>query len=356
MILMARKFDVFCIGKTTIDQFLILNELTLKYHLDPKTGFLSFKHGEKIDVEKFEFCLGGNATNVAVGLARLGLSAALCSETGDDEFGLKIGNELAMENIDRSHMVHTKNAPSSFSVIINFKGERTIFMQRMERKHNFQIDDISTDYVFLTSLETEWRKPYLKALELVVKKGSKLAFNPGTLQLSEGKDIILQIVEHTDILFVNKEEAEEMVFGHEKRKHRNDIKYIRELMVKLQKMGAKTAVITNGRYGSHTIDEYGNFYHEGLFPGEVVERTGAGDAYTSGFLAATILGKSVKESMKWGAVNSSSVVGKVGAVAGLLRQDDLIKQSGEAELSPIEEKSRFHHRLGQAIGKLRIKY
>jgi ribokinase len=338
---MAQGFDFFCIGKTTIDQFLILNQQALNFHLDPKTGYLSFKHGEKIDVEELEFCLGGNATNVAVGLSRLGLSTALCSEIGDDEFDLKIRNQLALENIDRSHMIHTKNAPSSFSVIINFKGERTIFMQRMQREHNFRFDDLSTKYVFLTSLEKEWRRPYKQVLALLVKKGCKLVFNPGTLQLHEGKDIILEILEHTDILFVNKEEAEELIFGHEKRKRDNEIKYIRELLVKLQKMGAGTAVVTNGRYGSHAIDEYGNFYHEGLFPGEVVERTGAGDAYTTGFMAATAYEMSIKEAMKWGSVNSASVVGKVGATAGLLDRKEMEKRAKEGQTGLIREKPIF---------------
>lgn len=326
---MVRKLDVICVGKTTIDQFLLLNQKTQKYHLDSKTGYLSFKHGEKINVDEVEFCLGGNAANVAVGLSRLGLSAGLCSEIGDDEFSLKIRNELASENIDRSYVVQAKNTPCSFSVIIDFKGERTIFGRKMQRKNDFRFYDLWARYVFLTSLEAEWRKPYRQALSHLVKKGGRLVFNPGTLQLQEERDFTLQIISHTEILFVNKEEAEKLVLGHERRKTDNERNYIHGLLVKLQKMGAKTAVITNGRHGSHAIDEYGNFYFQGLFSAEVVERTGAGDAYTSGFLAATMYGKSVKEAMKWGAVNSSSVVGKVGATAGLLKRDVLEEKVGE---------------------------
>jgi sugar/nucleoside kinase (ribokinase family) len=174
--------------------------------------------------------------------------------------------------------------------------------------------------------------------------------------LHDGQSLVVQILEHTDILFVNKEEAEELVLGHVKLKHNNEIKYIRELLVKLTKMGAKAAVVTNGRYGSHAIDEYGNFYHEGLYPGEVVERTGAGDAYTSGFLAATLYGQSIKESMKWGAVDAASVVEKVGSIEGLLSRNELEKRAGERETSPVSEKRYFQHLLGQAIGKLRLKH
>jgi ribokinase len=349
---MTKNFDVICIGKTTVDQFLVLNPLTLRNYLDPKSGYLSFKHGEKIAVDGFDFCIGGNATNVAVGLSRLGFNTALCSEIGDDEFSDKIQNELAKENIDRSHMLVTKGAPSSFSVVINYKGERTIFMQKVERKHDFQMDNLEAKYLFLTSLEKEWIKPYRSALSLVVKKGFKLIFNPGTLQLRDGRDIVLQILEHTDILCVNKEEAEQIVWGQERKKANNETKYIRELLYKLHKKGAKTIVITNGRLGSHAIDEYGNYYHQGLYLGEVVERTGAGDSYTSGFLGATLLGKPIKESMRWGAANAASVVERVGATQGLLHRNELEKRVNEGQVRRISEARSFHNVFGKALGKL----
>lgn len=318
---MARNFDAVCIGKTTLDQFLVLDELTLKYHLDPKSGYLSFRHGEKIEVEQFNFCIGGNATNVAIGLSRLGFNATLCSEIGDDDFSGKLLSALAKENIDKSHMIVTRGAVSSLSVILNFKHERTIFMQKVRREHNFKLGNISAKYIFLTSLEEEWRKPYEHALS-IVKKGHKLAFNPGTLQLHEGRELVLRILKHTDTLFVNKEEAEEIVWGKEKNTN-NEVSYIRELLTKLDKMGPKTVIITNSVHGSHAIDEQGNFYHQGIHDAEVVEKTGAGDAYTSGFLGARLLDKNIKEAMAWGAINSTAVIKKVGATAGLLYRNEM---------------------------------
>lgn len=327
MLIMAREVDVICIGKTTVDQFLTLSQNTVKYHLDSQTGYLSFKHGEKIDVDGFEFCLGGNATNVGIGLSRLGLSAALFTEIGDDEFSGKIFHDLSKDNIDKSHMVQARNTQSSFSVVIDYRGERTIFCLRMARANDFHFEDISAKYVFLTSLEKEWQKPYKKALSNIKEKGGKLIFNPGTTQLrEEGRDLVLETLGKSDILFVNKEEAEILALGHERRKIDNERDYIHDLLVKLQKMGAKTVIITNGRRGSHAIDTLGKLYFQGLVLSELVERTGAGDAYTAGFLAATIYGKSVKEAMLWGAVDAAAVVEKVGANTGLLKREELEKR------------------------------
>lgn len=320
------KVSVICVGKTTVDQLLTLNPSRSKCHLDPKTGDLSFRHGEKIDVEESEFCIGGNATNVAVGLSRLGVGAALFSEIGDDEFGLKISNKLGQESVDWSHVVKAKGASSSFSVIIVHKGERTIFIQKLIRKNDFHFGGVESDYVFLTSLEREWRPAYKEVLSLVVKGERKLVFNPGTLQLTEGMDVVQELLKHTDILFVNKEEAEKIVFGNEKRERNNEVEYLRELLTKLQKRGVRCVVITNGKHGSHAIDGEGNFYKEGLFPGVTVERTGAGDSYTSGFLAAVIHGRSMKEAMRWGSVNSSSVIERPGAINGLLHLKEMEKR------------------------------
>jgi ribokinase len=313
------KAGVICVGKTTLDQILTLDQLKFKYHLDSKTGDLSFRHGEKIDVAESEFCIGGNATNVAVGLSRLGVGVSLFSEIGEDEFGFKIRNQLEREGIDPANIIRVKHVPSSFSVIINYRGERTIFIQRIQRKNNFHFEGIETSYVFLTSLDQEWRGAYERVLGLVEKGQCKLAFNPGTLQLHEGMDVVEKVLAHTDILFVNKEEAEQIVFGHEKMKCDNEGDYLRELLCSLRSMSAKRVVITNGKHGSLGVDENGDFYKEGLFPGELVERTGSGDGYTSGFLAAIMHGKNMKEAMKWGTVNASSVVEKVGATAGLLQ-------------------------------------
>src|SRR5439155_24969505 len=138
---MVRAYDVITVGETTMDAFMTLHDSSEKAHMNEK-GELCFRHGEKINVESYIFQMGGDATNVAVGLARLGLKATLCSEIGDDELSIKIRNSLAKEQVERLLMIQTPG-PSSFSVIINFKGDRTVFVQDVERQHNFAFDEIT---------------------------------------------------------------------------------------------------------------------------------------------------------------------------------------------------------------------
>lgn len=320
-----RHYQVITVGESTIDAFMTLAHANSDAHLDEKSGGLCFRFGEKIDVDRYDFTIGGNATNVAVGLTRLGIKSTLCTETGDDEFSLKIRNMLATEQIERV-LVHQVSGPSNFSVIINFKGDRTIFCEDVTRKHEFDFLDVTSDFVYITSLGNEWKEPYRTALAFAHKSKAKIAFNPGSRQLREGKELVQEIVKQTEMIFLNKEEAELLVFDKETQKH--DLDYVKELLMKVKALGAKIVVITDGKKGSYALDEKGNFYHQGIHEGQIVERTGAGDGYTAGFIASRLYGKTVEEAMDWGSWNAASVVSKIGAQAGLLTKEQMEEKVG----------------------------
>jgi ribokinase len=306
-----------------VDAFMTLPE---KFGtLNSRNRELTFKHGAKIDVEKYTFSVGGNATNVSVGLSRLGLRAGLCTEMGDDELSLIIRNALANERVERLLIKQTSGSASSFSVILNFEGDRTIFVEDVERKHDFDFGDVTAPVVYLTSLGREWKEPYKRTVEFVKDNECTLAFNPGSRQLRQGKDVVHMVIKETEMLFVNKEEAELLLFDKETEQHSED--HIKSLLKDLQKLGPKTIVITDGQHGSFAISPIGEFYHEESGKRKSVERTGAGDAYTTGFLAASIYGLSLPDAMKWGTENASSVVAQIGAQAGLLNKTEMEEET-----------------------------
>jgi len=119
---------------------------------------------------------------------------------------------------------------------------------------------------------------------------------------------------NTQVLFVNREEAAKLL-GLE-------VTDIKALLVGLQKMGPKVVVITDGPAGTYAYDG-GKFWHMPIVEAPVVERTGAGDAFGSGFLGAYMQGKPLDECLKWGTVNSASVLGYIGPQAGLLTADKM---------------------------------
>lgn len=322
---MSNSFDVISVGDAIIDAFLGIHEANTHCRVDEKTHELCIRSGEKIPVDSCEFLLGGNACNVGVGFSRMGFTTALCAEIGDDEFSQKIINGLGKEQISNHLVQQTKGASSSFAIGINFKRERTLFVEHIVRRHDFSFTNVSAKWVYLSSLGKEWEGAYAKTLEFVQKSGARLAFNPGTPQLQEGYGAIANILSHTEILFLNKEEAQKLLSCSDGCECSNN-KEIKDLMADLHGLGPKIVVITDGKNGSYASDSSSYAYTLGIFDHPVIERTGAGDAYTSGFLSAIIGGESIQNAMRAGTINAASVIGKVGAQPGLLTKLEMEKK------------------------------
>lgn len=301
------QFDVVAVGSAALDLFLRIDPSNPHFKYNEETKELSMHLGDKVVLDSAEFLPGGNANNVSVGVKRLGFQTALVAQVGDDEFGDKVINNLKKEGVDVSLVLRGKEG-TSVSIVLNYKNDRTIFSEKPERDHDFSFNNLTTKWVYLTSLGEKWEPAYQKVFDFVSQNAINLAFNPGVTQVDRGIGSISYILPKTDILFLNKEEAEALV-------GKKDIK---ELLFELRNLGAKTVVITDGENGSYAVSEGRDVISEKAYGADVVSKTGAGDAYSSGFLAAILKGLSVRDAMKWGSKNAASVLGKIGAQTGLL--------------------------------------
>src|SRR5206468_886548 len=146
----------------------------------------------------------------------------------------------------------------------------------------------------------------------------KLAFQPGTFQIEAGTKRLKKIYEHSEILAVNREEATTISNG--------DHHDINDLFDKLHELGPKIVMISDGHAGAYASDGERR-YKMPIYPDPKppFERTGAGDAFTSTFVAALAKGADVQSALLWAPINSMSVVQKVGAQAGLLNQKQVDK-------------------------------
>ena len=317
--------DILCIGDAKVDIFIKIPEINSHFGFDKAKNQLLITLGEKISVDKYVVATGGNATNTAVGISRLGFNAGLYAEIGKDEFSGKILDKLKAENINTDLLLQNDKEKTSLSVILTYNGERTILSEHIQRDHNFNFQDKETNLIYLTSLGEVWEKAYKKALDFVENKKIKLAFNPGTLQIEKRDKLIMDIIEKTDYLFVNKEEAEELLYGKELGLEiKDDKSLVKKLLFGLKSLGAKNVVITDSNNGSYSEDEKNEIYYLGILKEKVVEKTGAGDSYTAGFLAAILNGLSITDAMVWGTLNATSVVGKIGAQEGLLTKSEIL--------------------------------
>ena len=158
----------------------------------------------------------------------------------------------------------------------------------------------------------------------------KLAFNPGSRQLRVDLEVIKPVLEKTHIVYVNRKEAEKLTGfddSHEKEK---------DLLKALSSLGPKISIITDGSGGSYLYDSQTEKYFKcGIMPVDAYERTGAGDAFGSGCIAALIKGKTFEEALMWGTVNSASVIGYIGSQKGLLTESEIITWLERAKSSGV---------------------
>lgn len=311
------NFDLLSIGDVNLDSFVAPSESESLCNINTKECMIAFSYGDKIPVKSLEFSIGGNAANNAVGAKRLGINASLVLTLGDDSIGRQIIERLESENVDLTYVVQQPATTSNFNVAITYTGERTIFTHHAPRSYEFPVQLPKVPWVYLTSMGESFRPFYNHITEWLMKNPEiKLVFNPGSWQLRGGVEQIGNILKLTHLMFVNKQEAEKLT-GFEKKDT-----VTKELLFALSGLGPKSVVITDGGNGSFAFDGQ-KYYHCGVLPVDAYERTGAGDAFGSGFLAALINGNTMPDAMVWGTVNSASVIGYVGAQKGLLTKGDI---------------------------------
>jgi ribokinase len=314
---MPTNFDLLSIGDANLDVFVAPTESESLCNIDTKECMIAFSYGDKIPVKNLEFSVGGNAANNAVGAKRLGVNVGVVLTLGDESIGKQIIERLQDEQVDLTYVVQQPATSSNFNVAITYTGERTIFTYHAPRSYEFPVQLPKVPWVYLTSMGESYRPFYNHVTEWLIKNPQiKLAFNPGSWQLRGGIETLGNIFKLTHLIFVNKQEAEKLtgVAAHD------DV--TKELLTALSELGPKVCVITDGGNGSYVYDGQ-KYLHCGVLPVDAFERTGAGDAFGSGFLSALLNQKPIEEALVWGTVNSASVIGYVGAQKGLLEKDDI---------------------------------
>jgi sugar/nucleoside kinase (ribokinase family) len=215
---------------------------------------------------------------------------------------------LKRENVETRFIKTSRTASSSYSVVLNFKGEKTILASHLGDVYHLP-KFTKPKWLYMSELGEGYELLFHDVAAYIKRTGVTLGFNPGAVQIQEGKRELFELIHRTHVLFVNLEEAQSITKEHTTEIHR--------LATSLYKMGPKLVVITNGKEGAHVFNG-DELYFCDIFPGKVVEATGAGDAFATGFMGALMSGQNHDEALRWGAVNAASVVAFVGPTKGLL--------------------------------------
>ena len=304
-----------------MDAFITLKEARVEWDAAHEHPRLSMSFADKIPYESLTVAPAvGNASNVAVGAARLGLNTAIITSIGGDHYGTEILDRYHKEGVSTEYVKINKNKPTNYHFVLTYKSERTILIKHQEYEYfDPRKLDSKTDWIYFSSI-AEHTLPFHKKVADYLKRHPevKMGFNPGTFQLRFGAKALRDIYKHTYALFVNREEAA-FILGTKK----EDIKF---LFKGLHKLGPKIVVITDGPLGAYASDDDSCYFMPPYpDPRPPISRTGAGDAFSTGFLAGLIYGLSVPEALRWAPIESMNVVQSFGAQTGLLKKPELMK-------------------------------
>ena len=209
---MKAKFDLISIGDTTLDVFLELEEeVKIIKEKKEKRSYLGLVNAEKIPVKKFTYVPAvGNSANVAIGVSRLGLKSALYTFLGQDQVGKEMFGILKKERVAEDYITFDTKKGSNYSVVLNYKGERTILVYH--EKRNYTLPKLSlAQWIYFSSLAEGHSKLHSEIPEYIKKHKACLGFNPGSHQLREGLQKLRPILNVATVLFVNRQEAQTLV-------------------------------------------------------------------------------------------------------------------------------------------------
>jgi sugar/nucleoside kinase (ribokinase family) len=315
-----QQLDVLAIGDVVTDAFIKLSDDQARVDKEQSGLRLSMPYATKVPFEQAEVIPAvGNAANASVAFSKLGLKAGLVANVGADSSGRDILTALHKNKVDTRFLHINHGKVSNYHYVLWYKEDRTILIRHEEYDYNlphFRIIDIPK-WIYFSSVSKNALEYHDELAEwLDGHPPVKLAFQPGTFQLEAGPRRLKRIYARSEVLAVNREEAVTICGG-----NRADI---HDLFDRLHDLGPKIVVISDGHDGAYASDGV-NRYKMPIYPDpkKPYERTGAGDAFTSTFVAALMRGGNIESALYWAPINSMSVVQKVGAQAGLLSESEI---------------------------------
>ncbi|MCX6725972.1 MAG: carbohydrate kinase family protein [Candidatus Shapirobacteria bacterium] len=313
-----KKYDVICFGSAILDVSLKSPDFRI---VKSKNAFvqqlLTVPYGIKSEVSDLIITSGGGGTNTAVGLIRLGLQTAVVARCGWDFAGKMIRQELKKEKVKDEFLNQIEGEKTDYStILIGPDGNRTILVYRGGTKLESSLLDfkkLNSFWFYIASLEGN-----LDLLEELVefadKNKIKVVLNPGKKEI-EQKERLLKICQKATVLIVNEQEANQLANSSLiEGKIKKELNEILSKAIVVITQGEKGAVLFQPNKGKLVMDS---------FKVKMIDQTGAGDGFGSGFIGGLVKQLSIENCLKLGVANGASVVTKIGAKTGLIKHSEI---------------------------------
>jgi ribokinase len=271
----------------------------------------SIDYFPKVDGETFVRNLqvrpGGSAANFAVACKRLGIKSGFIGLVGDDPEGRYLIDDLKKEGVDTSGVVSTKTFPTGqVYIALDREGKRMMFAYS-GAANALSEELVNTKYIassqFLHIADLKNVKPLIAAAKKAQDAETKVSLNPGELISVQGYDEIKDLLSNVDI-FVSSRNEVNQIFRTE------NLEYA---IRKVLKSGPEIAVITLGSEGCIAADSWEAFHRIAAFKTEVIDTTGAGDAFCAGLITMLVEGRNVVEAAKFASAVAALKIANLGA-------------------------------------------
>ncbi len=288
--------------------------------------------GELVMSDRLPLSIGGCAANVAMDLARVGVSVGAVGCVGNDPFGQFVENTLAAQGVETSGMRRRERVETSGTLIVNVVGEDRRFIHAVGANAVFSVDDIPLERV--RKAKVLYIGGYLLMPRLEPPEGLPALFRAAR---QAGVTTVLDVVvpgpgDHwpkfaavlgeTDVFLPNTDEAE-IITG------------LADPVAQAEKFraaGAGTVVITCGADGTVLLSDRLRI-KAGVYPTQFVGGTGAGDAFDAGYIAGLLAGEDPIGCLGWGAALGASCVRSISATESVFTRDEALRFMREHELA-----------------------
>lgn len=303
-----KRNDLLTVGELLID--MISNEYDETYESDGYTKYF-----------------GGSPSNIAINVKKLGIRSHIASAVGQDGFGTFLLNRLREAGMKTEGIQRTDHATSLVVVTKSRATPIPIFY----READYQLAYDATLETALNNAKAVhfscWpisRIPARHTVERVIQearsRGMLIGFDPNYHRMiwqreDDGVAYVKSIIPKVDVIKPSEDDAERL-FG--KDTPLNQMEKFLESGAKLviMTLGKDGAIVSNGRE-TRTYPSMAN---------EIVDTTGAGDAFWSGFYAALIQGYTIQEALQLGFAVSAYKLKYTGAVVDLPKLEEIKRQ------------------------------
>lgn len=266
---------------------------------------------------------GGDTLCTAVAAQRLGSKVGYITRVGTDHFKEFLLDSWQLEGLDISQVKLVEGINGIYFVALPEDGDKEFsFYRKKTAATRLSVDDIAEEYIKSASivystgvtqaLSISAREAVKKAFELAKKYNIATAYDPnydsGLHNIEEAKEELDEIIDFTDILFLNLQYDAQKLFELE-----SPEKIIKHFWDK----GVSTVVVKSVKDGGYHVGYAGDINFIGFWSTEIVDSTGSGDAFNGAFIHAMSSGMSAVESTRLASIVAGMQCKGIGAIKSI---------------------------------------